>query len=87
MLTRPDFLAKNMMVLFSEQMRNLRFANENVVIEEDGKIIQQVSLHTIFVILVIGECSITTKLILELKKHGIILALLKQNFEVIDILG
>jgi CRISPR-associated protein Cas1 len=87
MITYPDFIAKKMLVVSSDQLRDLRFANENVVIEEDGKIIQQVSLHTVFSIIVIGDCTITSRLIGELKKHGIILALLRQNFTVVEVLG
>lgn len=87
MISYLDYIAKHMLVVFAENVRELRFANENIVVEEDGKIIEQVSLHTIFSIIVIGDCSITTRLIKDLKKHGIVLLLLRENFQIIDIIG
>jgi len=87
MLSYPDFVQKQIMVIFSENVRHIRFANENLVVEEDGKIIQQSSLHKIFSVFIIGEATISTKLIQQLKKFGVSLALMKRNLEVLDILG
>lgn len=87
MLTRPDFLEKQIVVIFSSQLRGLRFANENLIVEEDGKIIEQATLHKIFAVFLIGEATISTKLIQELKAFGIILVLLKRNMELIDVIG
>ncbi len=87
MLSRPDFLEKQIVVIFSSQLRWLRFANENLIVEQEGKIIEQATLHKIFAIFLIGEATISTKLIQELKDFGIILVLLKQNMELIDVIG
>lgn len=87
MLTRPDFLEKQIVVIFSHQLRGLRFANENLIVEEDGKIIEQATLHKIFAIFLIGEATISTKLIQELKAFGIVLVLMKRNLELIDVIG
>lgn len=87
MLTRPDFLEKQIVVIFSSQLRGLRFANENLIVEEDGKVIEQATLHKIFAVFLIGEATISTKLIQELKAFGIILVLLKRNMTLIDVIG
>jgi len=87
MLTRPDFLEKQIVVIFSHQLRGLRFANENLIVEEEGKIIEQATLHKIFAVFLIGEATISTKLIQELKAFGIVLVLLKRNLELIDVIG
>lgn len=87
MLTRPDFLEKQIVVIFSHQLRGLRFANENLIVEEEGKIIEQITLHKIFAIFLIGEATISTKLIQELKAFGIVFVLMKKNLELIDVIG
>ena len=86
MLTKPDFLQKQIFVIFSSELRGVRFKNENIVIEEDGKIINQGSLHKIFAIFLIGEATITTNLIRKLKSFGISLVLLRKNFELVDVI-
>lgn len=87
MLSRPDFLEKQIVVIYSYQLRWLRFANENLIIEEDGKIIEQTSLHKVFSVFLIWEATISTKLIWELKSFWITLVLLKKNLELIDVIG
>jgi CRISPR/Cas system-associated endonuclease Cas1 len=79
MLSRPDFLEKQLFVVYSSQVRHLRFANENIVIEEDSKIIQQVSLHKTLAIMVYGECTISTRLMVQCQSFHVPLILLKQN--------
>lgn len=87
MISRPDFIEKQFLVIFSYDLNNLRFHNENIIIEEDGKIKNQASLHKIFAIFLIGEATITTNLIKKLKSFWIIFILMKQNLEVIDVIG
>jgi len=87
MLSRPDFLQKQIVVVFSSQLRGLRFSNENLIIESDGKIIEQATLHKIFAVFLIGEATVSTKLIQKLKSFGIMLVLLRRNMELIDVIG
>ncbi len=67
MLSKPDFLEKQFLVIFSHDINNIRFRNENIYIEENGIIKNQVSLYKIFTIFLIGEATITTQLIKKLK--------------------
>lgn len=67
MLSKPDFLEKQFLVIFSHDINNIRFHNENIYIEENGIIKNQVSLYKIFTIFLIGEATITTQLIKKLK--------------------
>jgi CRISPR-associated protein Cas1 len=87
MLSRPDFLEKQIIVIHSYQLRGLRFANENLIIEEDGVVIEQTTLHKIFAVFLIGEATISTKLIEKLKSFGILLILMKKNLSLIDVIG
>lgn len=87
MLSRPDFLEKQIIVIFSHELRGLRFANENLVIEEGGVVIEQVTLHKVFAIFLIGEATLSTRLITKLKDFGISLVLLRKNLELVDVIG
>jgi CRISPR-associated protein Cas1 len=71
MLSRPDFLEKQIVVISSERIKDLSFRNDNLLIKKDGKIQDQISCFKIFCIFIIGECSITTKLIAKLLKYQI----------------
>ncbi len=79
MLSSPDFLQKQIIIVFSHQLRWLQFANDNIIIKEDGKIIEQATLHKIFCIFLIWEATITTKLLEKLQSFGISLVLFKKN--------
>ena len=84
MLSLPDFREKQILFITAEKdtQNKIRFWNENVRYEADDKVINQLSCHKILAIFIIGDFSITTKLIQNCKKYGISLFLLKNNFEV-----
>ncbi|MBS9783960.1 type V CRISPR-associated endonuclease Cas1 [Candidatus Gracilibacteria bacterium] len=79
MLSSPDFMQKQIVIIFSHQLRGLQFANENIIIKEDGKIIEQTSLYKVFCIFLIGEATITTKLLEKLQSFGVSLVLFRKN--------
>lgn len=53
MLSKPDFMEKQIVVIFSYELQDCSFANENLVIKREGKIINQTSLHKVFCIFLI----------------------------------
>ncbi|MDR0608215.1 MAG: type V CRISPR-associated endonuclease Cas1, partial [Candidatus Peribacteria bacterium] len=71
MLSRPDFTEKQIVVISSERVKDLSFRNDNLLIKKEGKIQDQISCFKIFCVFIIGECSITTKLIAKLLKYQI----------------
>lgn len=87
MLSKPDFMEKQIVVIFSYELQDCLFNNENLTIKRDGKIINQTSLHKVFCIFLIGEATITTKLITKLQEFWIILVLFRQNLTPIDVIG
>lgn len=87
MLSKPDFLEKQIVIIFSYELQDCSFNNENLTIKRDGQIINQTSLHKVFCIFLIGEATITTKLISKLQEFGIILVLMRQNLTTIDVIG
>ena len=74
---------KQILFILNDPGKNchLRFGNENIVFEKDGEIINQLSVHNLLAIFVIGDSTLTTVLVRNCGKYGISLFLLKNNFE------
>lgn len=84
MLQLPDFIQKQVVIIDSrngDSINNLKFKNENIVLTRDGTIINQVSIHKLMAVLIIGEATITSVLIKKLKQFGISVYLLHNNLE------
>ncbi|PSO43267.1 hypothetical protein BRC19_01230 [Candidatus Saccharibacteria bacterium QS_5_54_17] len=83
MISLPDFREKQLL-LIQAQWRDkpkLKFTNENIVFTKHDEIVNRASCHKVFAIYVIGDISVTTKLIRETAGYGISLYFLKHNFE------
>lgn len=87
MLSFPDFKEKQLLCIASKFAHDIRFANDNLVIERDGKIVEQASCHKIFAVFLIGEATITTHLIRKLEGFGIALVCMRENFDAYAVLG
>lgn len=83
MLSLPDFKEKQILFIIPQQGRKnkIKFSNENICFEVDGKIINQLSCHKTMAVFIIGDFSITTKLIQKCQQYAVSLFLLKHNFE------
>ena len=84
MLQLPDFIQKQIVIIDPRggtTINDLKFKNENLVLCRDGKVFNQVSIHKIFAIFIVGEMTITSVLIKKVKKCGISIFLLNNNFE------
>lgn len=83
MLTLPDFKQKQIIFIKAENgaSNKIRFHNDNLVFEQDEKIKNKASCHRIFSVFVIGNVSITSKLIENGLKWGVSFFLLDRNFE------
>ena len=61
MMSRPDFMSKQVIFIESNKKNKLRFRNSNLLlVDENNKILLQHSCHKIFLIFVYGEFSITS---------------------------
>ena len=87
MLSRPDFLHKQIITIMSQDLKHLQIKNSNMTVMHDGKLINQVSLLKIFCIYVIGECTISSRLIRQLSQHQIIIYLVTRNFKPVAVIG
>ncbi len=81
MLSAPDFLEKQIVVITSEQVKDLMLRNDNLLIKENDKILNQISCFKIFCIFIIGEYNISSKLIDRLAKYQICLFCLGYNLK------
>lgn len=87
MLSLPDFKQKQIIFIQSWQTKNIRFKNNNLVVEEDGKIKTQVPCPKIFAIFIIGNFSFSSVLVQKMQSHGIGLFFLNINFRFYAALG
>lgn len=71
MLSYPDYEEKQILILSSEDYRDISLRAGNILIKKDGKVINQISCSKVFCIRVLGECTFTTKLIDELLGYNI----------------
>jgi CRISP-associated protein Cas1 len=82
MMTRPDFIEKQILLIDSSSIKHLKFKNSNLILTDDNeKIILQNSCHKIFAIFVVGEFTITSVLIKNLIKQDISTIFLNFNLK------
>lgn len=88
MLSHKDFDFKSVLFVFTEQ-DHLRFANENLVLEDkaSGKIKNQMPCIKIFCVFVIGGMTITNYLLEKSSQYGFTLIFMKFNFKPYAFLG
>jgi len=80
MLSRPDFIAKQLLFIESDSSKKLRLKNSNIILtDENNKIILQHPCTKIFMIFILGEFSITSVLIKNAKKYAIPIVFLNYN--------
>ncbi|OGE72550.1 CRISPR-associated endonuclease Cas1 [Candidatus Daviesbacteria bacterium RIFCSPLOWO2_02_FULL_38_15] len=83
MLTLPDFKEKRILVVHAEygQDNLLQLTNDNIRFVRDGKVVNQMSCHSILAVFIIGDMSITTNLIKKLISHGVSVFFLNHNLK------
>lgn len=82
MMSRPDFVTKQLLFIESSDLDKLRFSNSNLVlVDSNNKILIQHSCYKIFLIFVYGEFTITSGLIKNLKKFSIPIIFLNFNLK------
>lgn len=82
MMSRPDFIKKQVLMIESDKTKKLKFQNSNlIVVNEENKIILQHSCHRIFLVYVLGDFSITSVLIKNAHKYGFPIAFLNYNLK------
>lgn len=84
MMSLPDFREKSILVFRAENDldQKLKFKNQNIVFEKEDATVVKFSTFRILAIFIMGDFSLTTKLIDQCQKHGISIFLLKKNLTV-----
>jgi CRISP-associated protein Cas1 len=83
MLTLPDLREKQIVFIRTEQglANKIKIANENIVFLKDDKVVNRVSCHKALAVFIVGDISITSRLIREGLQYGVSFFLLKSNFD------
>lgn len=87
MLSRPDFIEKQIVVINSDRLKDLSFRNDNLLIKVDGKVKDQISLFKIFCIFIVGECTLSTRLIRDFLTHQVAVFCFQMNFKPLCSIG
>ena len=84
MISLPDFKEKQMLIVRAEwgARARLSFQNENIVFSKDDVVVNRVSCHRVFAVFVVGDISITTRVMSNAAQYGVSLFFLKNNFDV-----
>lgn len=81
MLSYPDFLEKQFIIIGSDEFKQLAVKNDNLAVYKDWVLINQISCYKIFCIFVIWDCTITTKLVNKLLEFAISIYFLTSNLK------
>ena len=89
MLSLPDLQEKKLLFIQTENglENNLKYWNSNLTIYKEGKKINQISVHLVLGLFIVGEFTITSYLIRDLIKHGISIFLLSNNLSTYAVLN
>ncbi len=71
MLSRPDFLAKNIIFVFADSDERLSVKNDNLIVKDgEGNVKLQKTCYRLFSVWIMGKCIITSGLMQKAKKFG-----------------
>ncbi len=89
MISLPDFKEKQMLFIRAgdDIPTGIKLDNENIVFTQDGKPINRLSCHKVFVVFILGDLTVTSRLLRDGNRYGISFFFLKNNFETYATLG
>lgn len=88
MISREQFLKKQIIYCFSSSKEKISIKNDNVIVKDsEGKVKLQCSCYRLFAIFIIGDVSVTTNFIRYSKKFGFSIVLMNNSFKVYEVLG
>jgi len=78
MLTTSDLKEKHLLFIKTERGKEnkIKFWNDNIRFMKDGELCNQISCHNVFALFVVGDLSVTSKMINKCHDYGISLFLL-----------
>lgn len=88
MMTLNDFSKKQIVFVMCNDGEKMAISNDNFVVKNpEGKIKFQITCYRLFLICVVGNCSITTVLLQKAKHFGFFIALMSTGFRMYSIVG
>lgn len=87
MISTADFLEKQIAIINSDQRKDLFLRNENIVVKQNNKIVNQLSCSKLFCLFIVGDCTISTKLVDKLLSYQVNIYYLKDNLKPRFLLG
>lgn len=88
MLTRTDFIKKQVVFLFTRNGDKLSYSNDNIIIKtSEGKVKYQSSCYRLFLVIVVGNTSITSGLLQRANRFGFTICLMSEGMRVYQIIG
>ena len=88
MISRSDFMKKQIVMVFSNNGEKLSFGNDNLIVSEsDGSVKLQTTCYRISALFIVGHITITSALIAKSHKFGFSIYLMTTSFRTYDIIG
>lgn len=88
MLTKPDFMEKRIILVFTKDGDKISFKNDNLIVtDKDNKLKCQYTCYKIFLLYIIGGFNITTGIIERAKRFGFSIVLFNHSFKVYEYLN
>ena len=88
MVTAPDFAKKQVAFVLANEGERMAVSNDNLVVKTaEGKVKLQCTCYRLFLVYVIGHCSLTTALIQKARKFGFFIALMTPGFRMYSLVG
>lgn len=82
MISKPEFVEKQVLFIESDNSKKIKFRNQNlVVVDKDGNTVVQHPCSKIFCVFILGEFSITSVLIRQARKFGVFFCFLGYNLK------
>ncbi len=83
MLTKPDFIEKKIILVFSKNGDKISFKNDNLIlVDKENNIKLQISCYKVFAIFIVGGFNVTTGIIEKSKKFGFSIVFFTMGFKV-----
>lgn len=88
MLSKPDFVEKKVILVFTKNGDKISFKNDNLIINDSqGKMKLQISCYKIFSVFIVGGFNITTGIVERSKRFGFSIVLFTMGFKVYEVIN
>lgn len=88
MITYQDLEKKQIIFVFGNNDEKLKIHNENLIVIDSNNLTKlKISCYKLFLVNIIGNCSLTSVLISKAKKYGFFICLYSVGFHLVTVIG